>query len=136
MNTKPQRNQLLAKIHIGKKALGLDDDTYRTLLERVTGKISSKDLSIKELEAVMAEMKRLGFTPKKKDIGRKPRVAAGRKALLSKVEAILADHKLPWSYAESMATRMFQRKKVEWLTTDQLHKLLQALIIYQTRRQS
>lgn len=136
MSTKPQRNQLLAKIHIGKKALGLDDDTYRALLERVTGKTSSKDLSIKELEAVITEMKRLGFTPKKKEIGRKPLVAEARKPMLSKIEAILADNKLPWSYAEGMAIQMFQRKKVEWLTTTQLHKLLQALIIHQNRRQS
>lgn len=53
----------LAKIHVGKKQLGLDDDTYRDLLGRVTGKRSLRDMSDTEHGAVLEEMKRLGFRP-------------------------------------------------------------------------
>lgn len=34
------RKNLIAKIHIGKSQLGLDDETYRQLLVSTTGKIS------------------------------------------------------------------------------------------------
>ena len=54
----------LAKIHIGKKRLGLADDDYRDLLERATGKRSSADMSERERGAVLEEMRRLGFKPK------------------------------------------------------------------------
>jgi phage gp16-like protein len=53
----------LAAIHVGKKALRLEDEDYRALLERVTGKRSAKDLSAAELGNVLAEMRRLGFAP-------------------------------------------------------------------------
>ncbi len=51
----------LAAIHIAKKDLKLDDDTYRDVLERVTGKRSAKDLTVVESGRVLDEMKRLGF---------------------------------------------------------------------------
>ncbi|EJF76788.1 hypothetical protein MCO_01501 [Bartonella sp. DB5-6] len=53
----------LAAIHMGKKALGLDDETYRALLFRLTGKQSAKDLSVSERHLVVDEMKAYGFTP-------------------------------------------------------------------------
>ena len=53
----------LAKIHIAKKQLGLDDDTYRDVLERVTNKRSSKGMSSKQHLAVLDEFKRLGWKP-------------------------------------------------------------------------
>jgi hypothetical protein len=61
----------LAAIHVGKKALGLDEETYRDLLSRVTGKRSAKDLSPAEAEAVIAEMRRLGFKPASKPSSRR-----------------------------------------------------------------
>lgn len=51
----------VAAIHVAKKDLGLDDDTYRDLLARVTGKRSAKDMSDVERRAVLDEMRRQGF---------------------------------------------------------------------------
>ena len=61
----------LASIHVKKKQLGLEEDDYRNLLQRVTGKRSSKDLSSTERFRVIQEMDRLGApkhakAPKKK----------------------------------------------------------------------
>ncbi|WP_317993202.1 regulatory protein GemA [Bartonella gliris] len=53
----------LAVLHMGKRALGLDDETYRALLYRLTGKQSAKDLSVLEKRLVVAEMKACGFEP-------------------------------------------------------------------------
>ncbi|MCZ4273324.1 gp16 family protein [Maritalea porphyrae] len=57
-------NPALAKIHIAKKELRLDDDAYRDVLERITGKRSAKGLSEKNLKLVVTEFKRLGWKPK------------------------------------------------------------------------
>ena len=51
----------LAAIHVAKKELDLDDDDYRDVLERVTGKRSAKDLTPHERSLVMNEFTRLGF---------------------------------------------------------------------------
>ncbi|WP_275065390.1 gp16 family protein [Bartonella sp. ML69XJBT] len=53
----------LAAIHMGRRALGLDDETYRALLYRLTGKQSAKDLNFLEKCLVVAEMKACGFEP-------------------------------------------------------------------------
>lgn len=54
----------IAKIHIAKAQLGLDDEDYRALLARVTGKRSSRDLNAREVDMVLGEFKRLGWRPK------------------------------------------------------------------------
>lgn len=52
---------MLAKIHIAKKELKLQDDEYRALLQRVGKVASAKDLSEKAAIAIIAEFKRLGW---------------------------------------------------------------------------
>lgn len=47
--TPGQRRGLYAKIHIGRKQIGLDDETWRDLLETKYGKSSSADLTGVEL---------------------------------------------------------------------------------------
>lgn len=61
--------KLIQLIHIGKSKLCLDDDTYRSLLVAMTGKDSTKAMTISELNKVLARLKQLGFvvTHKKKD---------------------------------------------------------------------
>jgi CRISPR/Cas system CMR-associated protein Cmr5 small subunit len=53
----------LAILHIAKKQLGLDDNTWRDLLERETGKRSSKDMSDGERGRVLDVLKSQGFKP-------------------------------------------------------------------------
>ncbi len=60
----PTRQQL-AKIHIAKKDLALTDGNYRDLLRGLTGKESARDLSGKEVDAVLQEFNKLGWKPKK-----------------------------------------------------------------------
>ena len=119
----------LAKIHIAKAQLGLDEDTYRALLARVAGVRSAKELSPRQIGAVLAEFQRLGWTPRPaKKAGRNAlKPAAERKALVGKIEAQLADAGRPWAYADAMALRMFKVERVEWCDTDQLRRLVAAL---------
>jgi hypothetical protein len=51
----------LATIHVGLKQLGIDTDDARDLYERQTGKRSLREMSPREQEAVIGELRRLGF---------------------------------------------------------------------------
>ena len=59
------RRAMLAKVHIAKKALGLDEDSYRAVIERVSGgrATSSGALSLSQLDALLARFKDLGWKP-------------------------------------------------------------------------
>lgn len=57
--------RLIAQIHIGKTQLGLDDETYRALLRRCTGKISCTDMTVSELHKTLHVLKQQGFKPKR-----------------------------------------------------------------------
>ena len=61
----------LSAIHVAKKQLGLDDDTYRAMLVTITGKNSAVALTETERGIVLDEMRRRGFKPGSKG-GRKP----------------------------------------------------------------
>lgn len=47
-------------IHIIKNQAGLDEETYRDIVEQVTGKRSVKDLPLRELELVLVALRRIG----------------------------------------------------------------------------
>lgn len=126
---------MMAKVHIAKKQLNLDDDTYRDVLWRVTGKRSCKDMILSELEAVIKDMESKGFAPKAAPKhGKKPNVIKRRQNLMNKIEAMLADMGLHWNYAHGMADSMFGIKRLEFLSDAQLYKLTQALSVYQKRQ--
>jgi phage gp16-like protein len=128
------RQSNLAKIHIAKKALGLDDETYRALLARVAGVTSAKDLNPRQVSAVLAEFQRLGWQPPAKPKGRPaPNPAPDRKKLIGKIEAQLATAGRPWAYADAMCSRMFKVERVEWCDSDQLQRLVAALV-YDAKR--
>lgn len=142
MATSPKKKALLAKVHIAKKDLCLDDGTYRDLLTRVTGKDSASKMLISELEAVIFEFGNRGWKPKPtvnsaKKHGKKPRVAdsaPNRQASMDKIGAILADMSLPWAYAHSTARNMFGKEKLDFCDDLELSKVKQALAVYQYRQ--
>jgi phage gp16-like protein len=65
----PQRNRLIGAVHAAKKATDLDEETYRAMLARLTGKSSARDLSDFELRQVLDHMNggrdRRSFAPPK-----------------------------------------------------------------------
>lgn len=58
---KDNRKSVLAQIHIAKKQLGLDDDTYRQMLANLTGKRSCSDMVLAELYQVIRHLENVGF---------------------------------------------------------------------------
>ena len=51
----------IAAMHVAKKQLGLDDDTYRAALVQVTGKSSSAAMSEPERQKVLEHFRQAGF---------------------------------------------------------------------------
>lgn len=128
-----RRRAELAKIHIGKKQLGLDEEAYRDLIERVTGARSSAGLDAVGRGDVIEEMRRLGCDlpgPR-----RRIRASSDRRPLLGKIYKLLGDR--PADYAVGILRRMFgpgAPERLEWATPQQLHKVVAALNYDRRRR--
>lgn len=131
-----RRQAQLAKIHIAKKQLGLDDEAYRAMLWTVARVRSSKDLDEHGRERVIEHLRRGGFKPAAPARGQFP----GRphnvdsSPQLRKVEALLADAGRPWDYADSLSKSMFNVDRVAWCNPAQLQSLIAALVMDQRRR--
>ena len=133
------RRRDLARIHIAIKQLGIDEPTYRAMLQMVAGVDSAADLSVSGRREVLSHLNRVGFRPK---AGRmrfpgRPDMdgleGTGKKAMLKKIEAYLAEAKRPWSYVHAMAKKMCNVDRVEWCDPDQLRSIIAALE-YDARR--
>lgn len=129
----PNAKKLIGGVKAGQKFLAWDDALYRQTLHRLTGKTSATKCSLDELKTVIDYMHKAGFP---RQHGRRPSVSRDKKTTLRKIEALLADAGRQWAYAESMARHMFNgRQAIEWLTDDELYRLMQALVIDQKRRE-
>lgn len=120
---KDQRNAELAKIHvIARRNLGMDEDSYRDMLEMITGRRSAGDLDRHQRAAVLDHLAKLS-RPK---LGAQP-TNTEAKPELTKIHALLAEAKRPWSYADSLAKRMYRVDRVAWCNADQLRGIIAAL---------
>lgn len=120
----------LAKIHVAKKQLGLDDVTYRDMLFTLTRKRSSAELDRHERHLVIEHLKTRGF----RDHQKRGTPAVDKAAQTSKVRALLMAAGRPDAYADGMANHMFTVTRFEWLTAGQLRKLIAALTYDAARR--
>jgi phage gp16-like protein len=128
------RNTLLARIHIGKKALGLDDETYRDVLERVTGQRSSAGLNDAKRQKVIDELVRLGW---KNALKRRPQ---SKKRYVRKIFALWGALKRDgiWRDKRTQSLIKFVRDMTgvddpEWLEYHQASKVIEALKKMQER---
>lgn len=60
-NLAPYKGKLIKLIHVAKRQLDMDDETYRTMLRRITGRASCSDMGMSQLEAVVDHLRGLGF---------------------------------------------------------------------------
>lgn len=135
-NAGDKRRRELAIIHVAKKQLGLDDATYRDVLWTVGRVTSSADLDDYGRGRVIKHLQSRGFKKikgksDKRYTGHPGGVGVDREKLVGKVEALLADMSLPWSYADGVANRMYGIEKVRFCSPTQLRSLIAAL----TKRQ-
>jgi len=124
------RRALLAKVHVAKKVLGLDDDTYRAVLLRVAGETSAAKCSDAQLVALVKEFEAKGFTAKAK----KPSPRPADHPLALKARAMwISLHQLgvvdnPSEPAlEAFAQRQLGVAKLQWANQREGNKLIEAL---------
>lgn len=120
------RNARLAKVHIARKDLAIEEDSYRALLARVTGRASAADCNEAQLDAVLAEFARLGWKPKPKarPLSKKPRVRL--------IFALWADLRPSLRNGSTRALGHFIERQTgisdpEWLSPEQAAAVAEAL---------
>ncbi|WP_046019835.1 regulatory protein GemA, partial [Marinomonas sp. S3726] len=128
----------MAAIHAAKRDLRMDDDTYRAMLFNITNKRSAKDLNQGEIGKVLDHMRKLGATK----LGKTKTSYPGKPhnfdkhEQMAKVEALLADLSLPWSYADAIAKRQIGVDKMAWVTEPRHFKsIIAALSVEQEKQQ-
>jgi len=126
-----RRRGALAKIHMAKKQLNMDDETYRAMLLIHGGVKSSADLTPEGINKVLRHLSQAGATfAKSKKHGRKPHnlpSGSDREPKLKKIEALLAEAGYPWEYAAALAKRMYKKDKLEFCSHDELSGIIAAL---------
>jgi hypothetical protein len=64
--SKDMRKRLITLIHIGRARVGISEENYRLIIESISGKTSSADMNIPQLNETLKVLKSLGFSIKKK----------------------------------------------------------------------
>lgn len=136
----PARRTKIAAVHVAKKQLGLDDDDYRAIVMRSTNRMSAADCTGPELDRLLAEFRRLGFSATARTPGAKARPARADHPLARKARvmwislahlcavreepeaAIKADKGL-----EAFAKRQLKCTRFQWADQNQADKLVEAL---------
>ncbi|MND22340.1 hypothetical protein D3C80_127160 [compost metagenome] len=133
------RRAAVVKVQIARKELGLDDATYRTMVERITGRTSSADCTDAQLGRILDEMKTKGWKPKVMTGGRAARPASTRVAPASspvakKARALwISLHQLgvvrdPSEAAlEAFARRQLKVDRLHWAKPYHADRLVEAL---------
>lgn len=121
------RKKELAMIHIGKKELGLDDDLYRAFLKQLCGKESSAELDGPSRRLVLAAMRGRGAFKRKN--GRPHNFyEPSRHRMMTKIGALLAEAKYPWSYADTIAKRVCKVDRLAFVPVEKLGSIIAALV--------
>lgn len=121
---------MLAKIHIARKELRLQEAEYRALLQRVARVESAKDLSDKAAAAVIAEFKRLGWAPKESK--RPPAERADIRKIYALWGALQAGP-LDREALRAWVVRRFQVSAPEFLKPPQAREAIEQLKAWQRR---
>lgn len=132
------RNAEIATIKIGAKSLDMDDDTYRFMLERITGKRSAADLDWQQRKAVIDYLKSRGAKITKGSSKGKP-ANFSADPYYAKIEALLADMELSWAYVEAIAERITGGKaggvkKLAWVKEQKHFTGIVAALEYEKKK--
>jgi len=124
------RRREIATIKVAQKQLGLDDDTYRAMLELVTGKRSAADLTWQERKKVLDHLKTKGFKIKgqQPNQAHKP-LAQSKAALERKIGWQLGKLGVGWDYVYGKLQNNVApgRERFELLTVAQMGDISSAL---------
>lgn len=122
---------MLAKVHVARQRLGLDDETYRGVLRERFGVESSAELDRRGLDGLLDHLQRLGFEPRPR---RKVADPHDIDRQIRKIEALLAEKgriegtDVPWGYAMAILKRQAGKSRFQDATAEELRGVITALI--------
>ena len=134
------RTSLIRLIHVARRDLALDDDDYQAIIKaQASGKTSSADCSLEELESVVSHLKRCGFQVKPKAGVRK----LADDSQSRKIRALwLSLHQVGTvrDPSEAALSKFCKRHtgvdSLQWVTSSQASRLIEHLKQWQLRAAS
>lgn len=124
------RQRLIRLIHVAKRDLALDDDSYRAILQRIGKKASAADLAVPELEKVLEHMKRSGFKVRSKK-GDRPQASDDQSKMIRGLWLELAGMEVVRNSSEAalgaFVKRMAKVDTLQWLSTEQASQVIEHL---------
>ncbi|UTH73524.1 gp16 family protein [Chromobacterium sp. IIBBL 290-4] len=135
MNAKTQdRQRLIRLIHVAKRELALEDDSYRAILQRIGKKASAADLTVPELNQVLEYLKRSGFKVRSKAQPATQARSLAQDEQHKKIRALwLFLHQIgvvknpAESALAAYVKRITGRDAMQWLAGDQLEQVIESL---------
>lgn len=128
----------LAKIHIARKQLAMDDETYRALLREIAGVDSSAALDFHGRFKVLERLKTLGFRAKTTSSKKTHRMS--KDGHIRKIQALWLDmarlkivRDESAKALDSYVKRLTSVQSVHWLSGSQANTVIEALKNWQKR---
>lgn len=124
------RRSLIAKIHVAKTQLGLDEDLYRGILLDVAGRRSAADCTEAELVRLVKHFESRGFTAKAKSGAPKPAdhpMARKARAMWISLHQLGAIRNPSDQALEAFACRQLGCEKLQWANQSLAYRLIEAL---------
>lgn len=132
--------RLIKLLHVAKRELQLDDETYRASLKLATGKISSKEMSVRELERVLDHFKKRGFKIKIKPGRRRKLSVTATEPTDKKIRALwleMHEQGIVHDKSEYALSRYVKRitgvDALNWINHKQAYTVIESLKKWQSR---
>ena len=128
----PHRRAMIAKLHLAKKQLGMEEADYRAVLNRSTGVDSAATMTTDQLASALKEMNRLGFEarPAAPKAGARPAdhpSAKKARAMLISLGLLGVIRNPTEAALEAFARRQMGTTRLQWADQSQVYKLIEAL---------
>ncbi|GDO99208.1 gp16 family protein [Escherichia coli] len=136
-----QKKRLIQLIHIARNELRMDEETYRQMLQGLTGITSTKDMDLRQLNRVLESMKRRGFRIRTGGGGR-DFLPPDRHPQSRKIRALwleMAAAGIVRDRSEKALARWILRETgvsaLQWLSNEQASRVIEKLKKWQRRAQ-
>lgn len=141
MKKSSERTTLIRLIHVGRREIGMDDESYRMMLANMPalgGRASSADLSIRGLRLVLDALKAKGFKVRPKAKPQSRQLADDEQSrLIRSLWLQLADAGVVRDRSEAALAKfvcsMVKIEALQWLTGGQASKVIENLKQWQKR---
>ena len=134
-----RRAHTIQLIHVAKRDLALDDDTYRAILRRVGSADSCSEMNTSSLISVLDYMKENGFQVKPKQRQIRTLAADDQSKKIRSLWLQMADAGVVRDRSEkALATfvnRLTGRDALQWLDSKQANVVIEALKKWQAREE-